>query len=106
MLVALLKGKGGCKMDNKQKRAKLIDSYSYNGQAVELHLMSNGTLLILHFKTASREILASYNSRKDNLDEMGIANKFEEIKTRIINRSVVRPVKGKGRNQTNLFAAT
>ena len=89
----------------KYKQAQLIDSFSYNGQSVECHLMPNGTLLILHFKTASREIIAAYNSLKDHLDEAGIANKFEEIKARIVNESVVKPVSGKRRKQMNLFAS-
>jgi len=92
-------------MDTSQKRPKLIDKFVYNGRTVECYLMPKGTLLILYFKTASREIIESYNSIKDHLDEIGIADKFDEIKTRIINESVVRPLRGKRKMQTNLFAS-
>ena len=93
-------------MENTHKRPKLIDSYVCNGKTVECHLMPNGTLLILYFKTHSREIIESYNSIKNQMDEVGIANKFEEIKKQIMNGSAAKPVTGKRRDQSNLYAAT
>lgn len=67
-----------------RRNPKQIDRFDYNGEILLLWLMPNSTLLLLRQDSATNRTLEQYNSRKDALDEIGMANKFDEIKERMI----------------------